>query len=120
MSRQVVVVDDEELIGRSLRLALEAEGYHVAVANSAKAGRALLEGESPDLAILDVRLGDGSGLDLLREARARAPALQAIVITAHGDVDSAVEALRLGAYDFIRKPFDLEEVVAAVNNALRT
>ena len=63
---------------------------------------------------------DMSGLDVLRAARERLPDLKAIVITAHGDVDSAVAALRLGAFDFIRKPFDLEEVVASVKNALRT
>jgi DNA-binding NtrC family response regulator len=119
MGRDVLVVDDEELIRRSIRLALEAEGYRVAVAGNGREGRALLATEPPDCAVLDIRLGDASGLDLLREARAVNPGLKAIMITAHGDVDSAVQALRLGAFDFIRKPFDVEELVTAVNNALR-
>ncbi len=120
MGHDVLVVDDEQLIRRSLALALEAEGFAVVTAANGAEGRARLAEDTPDCAILDLRLGDANGLDLLREARERAPHLKAILITAHGDVDSAVAALRLGAYDFIRKPFDIEEVVTAVKNALRT
>jgi DNA-binding NtrC family response regulator len=120
MGHHVLVVDDEEMIRRSLRLVLEAEGYQVTTAANAAEGRALLESEPPDCAVLDLRLGDGSGLDLLREGRTRHPGLKAILISAHGDLESAVEALRLGAYDFIRKPFEVEEVVNTVGNALRT
>jgi len=118
MNRSVLVVDDEELIRRSLRMALEAAGYSVCLAANGTAALAALADAPPDCALIDLRLGDLDGLEVMRQARRRSPGLKAIVITAHGDVESAVQALRLGAYDFIRKPFDLEEVVASVKNAL--
>ena len=119
MTRSVLIVDDEELIRRSLRMALEGAGYAVQQAVNGADALASLASDAPDCALIDLRLGDLDGLDVLRRIRETLPGLKAIVITAHGDVDSAVQALRLGAYDFIRKPFDLEEVVAAVKNALR-
>src|SRR5512147_1502277 len=120
MNRSVLVVDDEELIRRSLRMALEAAGYTVQLAASGAEALACLADGAPDCALIDLRLGDVDGLEVLRRARQTLPGLKAIVITAHGDVDSAVQALRLGAYDFIRKPFDLEEIIASVKNALHT
>jgi two-component system, NtrC family, response regulator AtoC len=119
MRQSVLIVDDEELIRRSLRMALEAAGYEVQLAASGAEGLARLD-DGPDCAIIDLRLGDADGLDVVRAARSRVPAPMTIVITAHGDVDSAIAALRLGAFDYIRKPFDLEEVIAAVGNALHT
>jgi two-component system, NtrC family, response regulator AtoC len=117
--RTVLIVDDEELIRRSLELALAEAGYSVMLAASGREALDQLVIEAPDCLVLDLRLGDIPGLDVLREARGRFPDLKTIVITAHGDVDSAVAALRLGAFDFIKKPFDLEEVIASLNNALR-
>jgi two-component system, NtrC family, response regulator AtoC len=116
----ILIVDDEELICRSLRITFEAAGYAVTVAGTGADALAQLGEETPDCLVVDLRLGDMDGLDVLRAARERVPGLKAVVITAHGDVDSAVRALRLGAFDFIKKPFDLEEVLAAVQNALRT
>ena len=120
MNRSVLVVDDEELIRRSLRMALEAAGYTVQLAANGAEALARIAADPPDCALIDLRLGDIDGLEVLRSARQTVVGLKAIVITAHGDVDSAVQALRLGAYDFIRKPFDLEEIIAAVKNALHT
>ena len=120
MRRTVLIVDDEELIRRSLELALAEAGYAVVLAANGREALDRLAPEAPDALVLDLRLGDIPGLEVLREARARFPGVKAIVITAHGDVDSAVAALRLGAYDFIKKPFDLEEVIASLHNALRT
>jgi two-component system response regulator AtoC len=118
--QSVLIVDDEELIRRSLRMALEGAGYEVDTATSGAEALARLEGEPSDCVVIDLRLGDVSGLEVVRAARERVPDLKAIVITAHGDVDNAIAALRLGAFDFIRKPFDLEEVISSVKNALRT
>jgi DNA-binding NtrC family response regulator len=118
--QSVLIVDDEELIRRSVRMALEGAGYSVTVSPSAADALRQVRDEPPDCALIDLRLGDGDGLDVLRAARERIPDLKAIVITAHGDVDSAVHALRLGAFDFIKKPFDLDEVIASVKNALHT
>jgi DNA-binding NtrC family response regulator len=120
MRQSILIVDDEELIRRSLRMALEGAGYEVDTASSGAEALARLETDPPDCAVIDLRLGDVSGIDVVRTAREQIPELKAIVITAHGDVDSAVAALRLGAFDFIRKPFDLEEVISSVRNALRT
>jgi two-component system response regulator AtoC len=119
MRQSVLIVDDEELICRSLRMTLEQAGYVVAVALSGTDAVAQIAEEPPDCLVVDLRLGDMDGLELLKAARERVATLKAVVITAHGDVDSAVRALRLGAYDFIKKPFDVEEVLASVQNALR-
>ena len=120
MRQSVLIVDDEELIRRSVRMGLQGAGYSVTeAADSADALRQLRD-DPPDCALIDLRLPDGDGLDVLKAARAHLPDLKAIVITAHGDVDSAVQALRLGAFDFIKKPFDLDEIIASVKNALRT
>ena len=119
MRKTVLIVDDEELIQRSLRIALEGAGYAVNLASSGAAALDSLRNESPDCMIIDLRLGDMNGLEVLEQARDRLSEAKTIVITAHGDLDSAVRALRLGAFDFIRKPFDLEEVIASVRNALR-
>jgi two-component system response regulator AtoC len=120
VGKSVLVIDDEELIRRSLRLALESAGDEVTALGSGREARALLAEQTPDCAIFDLRLRDADGLDLLRGSRARDPRLPVLMITAHGDVDNAIAALRLGAFDFIRKPFEIEEVLAAVANALRT
>jgi len=119
MRKSVLIVDDEELIQRSLRIALEGAGYAVNLASSGAAALDSLRNESPDCMVIDLRLGDMTGLEVLEQARDRLSEAKTIVITAHGDLDSAVRALRLGAFDFIRKPFDLEEVIASVRNALR-
>jgi DNA-binding NtrC family response regulator len=120
MRQSVLIVDDEELICRSLRMTLEEAGYTVDVSSSGADAMAHLAAEPPDCLLVDLRLGDMDGLEVLQAARERMPTLKAVVITAHGDVDSAVRALRLGAFDFIKKPFDVEEVLASVQNALRT
>jgi DNA-binding NtrC family response regulator len=119
MRQSVLIVDDEELICRSLRMTLEQAGYAVGVALSGTDAIAQVAEEPPDCLVVDLRLGDMDGLEVLKAARERVASLKAVVITAHGDVDSAVRALRLGAYDFIKKPFDVEEVLASVQNALR-
>ncbi|MFO0724698.1 MAG: sigma-54 dependent transcriptional regulator [Myxococcota bacterium] len=120
MRRSVLIADDEPLVCRSLRMALEGEGYAVSVAHDAEAAMKLLQEDAPDCALIDVKLGASDGLELLRAARQVSPTLKAIIITAHGDVDVAVRALRLDAHDLIKKPFDLEEVLKSVATALRT
>jgi two-component system, NtrC family, response regulator AtoC len=120
MSAQILVVDDEVLIRRSLASALERQGYEVTSAASAAEATARFGDGPPDAVILDLILGDGHGLDLLRQMKANAPETKILVITAHGSVEDAVQAMKLGAYDFVRKPFDLEEVIAGVRNALHT
>src|SRR5687768_6049466 len=72
-----------------------------------------------DLIVLDLKLPDRSGLEVLREIHGMSSAVRVLVITAHGTIETAVEAMKLGAFDFVRKPFELEELLAAGRNALR-
>jgi two-component system response regulator AtoC len=120
MSAHVLIADDESLIRQSLRMVLVQEGFEVAVAASGAEAWARFRDERPDIVLLDLVLGDADGLDLLRRMRGEAPDVKVLVISAHGSIESAVTAMKLGGYDFIKKPFELEEVVAAVRNAART
>jgi two-component system response regulator AtoC len=117
MSANVVVIDDEVLIRKSLTKVLRARGYRVETAATGSAGVDLVERIRPQVAILDMRLPDTDGLSVLRRVKQAAVDTQVIVITAFGDVDSAVEAMKLGAADFVRKPYELDEITLAVDSA---
>jgi two-component system response regulator AtoC len=117
VSANVVVIDDELLIRKSLTKVLRARGYRVETAATGSAGVDLVERLRPQVAILDMRLPDTDGLSVLRKVKAAAADTQVIVITAFGDVDSAVEAMKLGAADFVRKPYELDEITLAVESA---
>ena len=114
----ILVVDDEKLIRWSLKERLSREGHTVAEAEDGKAASACLEAELPDLVLLDMKLPDTDGLTILRSVLERAPQLPVIIITAYSTVDTAVEAMRLGAYDYISKPFDMDELTITVKRAL--
>ena len=116
----MLVVDDEVLIRQSLHAVLADEGFAVAAAESAAEAWRAFERDRPDIVLLDLVLGDGNGLDLLRRMKEVAPSIKVVVVSAHGSFEHAVGAMKLGAYDFIKKPFELEEVVATVRNAART
>jgi two-component system, NtrC family, response regulator AtoC len=119
MNAHILVVDDEPLICQSLAGALKREGYSVSMAESMASAVQCFAAERPDAVIIDLILGDGNGLELLRGMRNEAPECKFLVITAHGSVEEAVSAMKMGAYDFVRKPFDLAEVTAGIRNALR-
>ncbi|MBI3681420.1 MAG: sigma-54-dependent Fis family transcriptional regulator [Acidobacteria bacterium] len=114
--KRILIVDDEENICRSLRMILEREGYAVATYRSA----AEFAGVDPraDLFLFDVRLPDGSGIDLLRRLRQNGSATPVLMISGHGTIADAVEAVRIGAYDFLEKPLGRERVLLAVRHAL--
>lgn len=118
MSERILIVDDEALIRKSLRQVLTQKGYEVAVAASAAEARAVFVPGEFSLALLDLRLPDGSGIELLKEFREASPNLTVIVMTAYGSIESAVEAMRLGAYDYLNKPFKSREIEVIVNLAL--
>lgn len=120
MSMNTLVIDDEALIRQSLRKVLKDEGFEVAAAASCAAAWEAFVSGRPDVVLLDLVLPDGDGLDLLRRMREGAPETKVVIISAHASVESAVKAMKLGAYDYIRKPFDIEEIVATVRNAART
>jgi two-component system nitrogen regulation response regulator NtrX len=117
-SKRILIVDDEENIGRSLRMILEREGYGIAVCRSVREFRAHPDAERADAFLFDVRLPDGSGIDLLRSVRQNGNPAPAVMISGHGTIADAVEATRAGAFDFLEKPLSRDRVLLAVKNAL--
>lgn len=117
-AEKVLIVDDEKLVRWSLRQKCEEWGYHVVEAESGAAGLRLAAHESPDLVLLDVRLGDMNGIDVLEEMKKAGDARAVIMITADPQFEDVKHALKLGAYDFIGKPLDFDELAVTVKNAL--
>src|SRR5687767_5064709 len=116
-----MIVDDEEAARYGMRRALTTFGYNISEAGSAEAARALLKQHEPDLLLLDVNLPGMSGLDFLRELKtANGNAPLVIIITAHGSERMAVEAVKAGAYDYLSKPFELDDLRLVVKNAAET
>src|SRR5579885_2589997 len=117
---KILVVDDERLVRWSLRQKCEEWGYHVIEAEAGESALKLAQQESPDLVLLDVRLPDMSGLNILSQLRRNGDARAVIMITADPQLDDVKNALKLGAYDFVGKPIDFEELNVAIKNALET
>jgi len=118
MPKRVLIVDDEENIGRSLRLILEREGYTVTTCRSVREFKAHPDSTRADAFLLDVRLPDGNGIELLRGIRANGTASPVIMISGHGTIADAVEATRNGAFDFLEKPLSRDKVLLALKNAM--
>jgi DNA-binding NtrC family response regulator len=114
----LLVVDDERHIRRVLQLSLGDAGYRVLEADSFASAKAVLGAERVDLVLTDLQLPDRSGLELLEALRATRPDLPVILITAYGTVETAVAAMRCGAFDYVTKPFRMEELEALVARAL--
>src|SRR5215467_5839484 len=117
-TRRILIVDDEENIGRSLRLILEREGYAVNVCRSVGEFRTHPDALRADAYLVDMKLPDGSGIDVLRASRQNDTPGPAIMISGHGTIADAVEATRAGAFDFLEKPLSRDHVLVAVKNAL--
>ncbi len=118
ITRRVLIVDDEENIGRSLRLILEREGYAVNVFRSVADFRRFPDPQRIDVFLFDVRLPDGSGIDLLRSLQEQEVRSPVIMISGHATIADAVEAIRAGAFDFLEKPLSRDRVLVALKNAL--
>ncbi len=115
---KILVVDDEKMIRWSLGEALRGWGYEPIEAETVNAALAAFDAEPPSAVLLDINLPDGSGLDVLRKIRHRQPDAVVIMITANVLVDETIAALRGGAYDFIGKPINLEELHVAIRNGI--
>jgi two-component system response regulator AtoC len=115
----ILVVDDEKLIRTSIERALVGMGLKAESAGSLAEAEVALSHTRFELVIVDLKLGDGNGFDLLRRVRQELPDTKVVVITAHGSIETAVEAMKLGAFDFVKKPFELDELLATAQNALR-
>src|SRR4051812_4486287 len=118
--KQILVVDDEANLRRVLSAQLGRDGYEVHTAEDGEEGLAFLKEHHIDLVITDLRMPKVDGMDLLRGALRDDPSRPVVMLTAHGTVDNAVEALKTGAFDYITKPFDQNEVRTVVKKALRT
>ncbi len=119
MAAQVLIIDDEPGVRDSLRMVLEYEGYQVAEAASGREGLDQVRAVRPDLIFLDVKMPHMDGLEVLRHLQEAGSAAPVIVISGHGTIATAVEATKLGAFDFIEKPLGQEKVMVAARNALR-
>src|SRR5512146_345333 len=118
MIAKILVVDDQRNMRATTALVLRDAGYTVAEAESGAAAIQRLAGESYDVVLTDLRMGDVDGMEVLRAALEIAPATQVIVMTAYGTIESAVEAIRRGAYDYIAKPFKESELLLRVGKAV--
>jgi len=117
---RVLVVDDEANLRKVLGAMLRKEGYEVATAEDGEMALAEFEKNGADVVVTDMVMPKAGGLDLLKSVHATRPDVPVIIITAHGTVDSAVEAIKLGAFDYITKPFEQAEIQAVVAKAART
>ena len=118
--KQVLIVDDEPNLRKILAAQLARDGYDVMTAADGEEGLAMLREHHIDLVVTDLKMPKIDGMELLRLALREDPELPIVMITAHGTVDTAVEALKLGAFDYLTKPFDKDEVRQIVGKALRT
>ncbi len=114
----ILVVDDDPAMSEFLREELEHEGFAVEVASSGRAGIERIKQGGIELVVSDVKMPDLDGLDLLREVREVHPAPYVITITAFGSIDTAIRAVKLGAFDYITKPFEIEQLVLVIEKAL--
>src|ERR1044071_4752626 len=116
----VLIVDDEPAARYGMRRALEKENYSIFEADSLTGAEETIKSTPPDVVLLDVRLASQSGLDYLPDLVAKENPPLVIVVTAHGSERMAVQAVKLGAYDYLSKPFDVDELRLLVKNAVET
>jgi two-component system nitrogen regulation response regulator NtrX len=115
---RVLVVDDEEAVRSSLRMIFDYEGYEVLLAANGPAGLKMAAQEGPDLVFLDIKMPQMDGLEVLKRLKAEEPSPPVVVLSGHGTVKTAVEAVKLGAFDFIEKPPESERILTVARNAL--
>lgn len=116
--KKILVIDDERSIRNALKDILEYEKYEVTLSEDGISGLKELETSTFDLILCDIKMPDMDGLEVLEKVKASHPDVSVIMITGHGDIDTAVEAIKMGAYDFIQKPLDLNRLLVAIRNGL--
>jgi DNA-binding NtrC family response regulator len=115
---RVLIVDDEEAIRSSLKMIFEYEGYEVILAANGQAALKIAEKDAPDLIFLDIKMPQMDGLEVLKRLRADESAPPVVILSGHGNVKTAVEATKLGAFDFIEKPPESDRILLVARNAL--
>lgn len=114
---KILLVDDEEIFTRNMSKLLNARGYRVTAVNSGDAAIAALEKEAVDVIVLDLKMPGMDGLTTLKEIQKLGLFTQTLILTGHGSVDSALEAMKLGAYDYLSKPCEIDDLVAKIEGA---
>ena len=114
MDRSLLLVDDDKPFLLRLQRAMESRGFQVTVADSVASGLAAIARHAPAFAVIDMRLGDGNGLDVISQLKALRPEARGIILTGYGNIITAVTAVKLGAFDYLAKPADADEIVAAL------
>ena len=112
--RSLLLVDDDKPFLTRLARAMESRGYAVRIADSVSAGIAAVDDAAPAFAVIDLRLADGNGLDVIARLKERRPEARGVVLTGYGNIATAVSAVKLGAFDFLAKPADADEIHAAL------
>ena len=120
MKYKILIVDDEDVARFGIRKALTGRDNILLEAGNLSSARALLELEKPDVLLLDVNLPDGSGLDLLSQIAMQSDGPLVVVVTAHGSERMAIDAIKKGAYDYLSKPFEIDDLRLRVKNATET
>ena len=118
MNERILVIDDDPGLSEVIGILLEREGYGVQIAGTVKAGLERLGASAADVVVTDLKLPDGTGLDVIAGVRACRPRLPIIMITSYSSMESAIDALRAGANDYVIKPFNNAEFLAAISRAL--
>ncbi len=111
---RLLIVDDDASFGQRLARAMEKRGFVTDVAESAEDAKAMADRNPPDYAVVDMRLGDGNGLEVVERIRRRKPDARAVILTGYGNIATAVTAVKLGAVDYLSKPADADDVFAAL------
>ena len=110
----LLLVDDDRAFSTRLARAMEGRGFEVRVAESVAEGMAAIDEKAPAFAVIDMRLGDGSGLDVIARLKERRPDARGVILTGYGNIATAVTAVKLGAFDYLSKPADADEIQAAL------
>lgn len=118
MSSKILIVDDEEAVRFFIADALSRAGWEVQEADSGEAALAALSEQSFDVMLLDLRMPGMGGLAVMRQAKERWPDVMIIIMTAYASLDSAIEAVRQGAFDYLRKPCSVDDIMSCVNRAM--
>ena len=119
MNTRLLIIDDETSLLEFLELLFKEQGYSVTTANCVEDARGCLASDSFDLVLCDITMPDGSGLDLLREMKQQRDERTAVIMmTAYTSTESAIEAMKLGAYDYVSKPFDVDELKVIAQRAV--
>ncbi len=119
MGARVLVIDDEAIVRVSCERVLKPEGYDVVVTSRGDEAIELLEKENFDIVLTDLKMPDMDGLEVLKTIKQKWPDIQVIIITGYGTISTAVQAIKLGAYEYIEKPFTPEDILKVVREALR-